>query len=355
MNSPAKVGVVLPNWIGDVVMATPTLRALRNHFGSDAHLTGIMRPYVAEVLGGTTWLNETLLYDRRAHDTSRHLGQVASTLRAQQLDWLIVLPNSLSSAMLAWLSRAKRRVGYARNARSWLLTDKLQAPREGKTWQPISAVDYYLELAYATGCPTEPKEVELATLPADEEITTNIWQDLNLTNRTVVSFNTGSAAAGTKDWPIEYFVELARRTISETSASILVLCGPKERAQADRIVREVYSARVVSMAEQDLSLGVARACIRRSQAMVTTDSGPRHVAAAFGVPTVALFGPIEPRWSVNYNSQETALWEKLECAPCGQYVCPLSHHRCMKDLSVDRVFQSLLEKLPENRHQQAVA
>ena len=355
MDSPAKVGIVLPNWIGDVVMATPTLRALRKHFGPDAHLTGVMRPYVAEVLGGTPWLNETVLYDRRSDDVSRHSRQVAATLRSQQLDWLIVLPNSLSSGMLAWLSRAKRRVGYARNGRGWLLTDKLQAPRLGKSWQPVSAVDYYLELAYAAGCPTEERRVELATLPADEQIATQIWYDLRLNNQNVVTFNTGSAAAGTKDWPIEYFVELARRTIAETSSSVLVLCGPKERAQADRIVREIGSPRVVSMADQDLSLGVARACIRRSQAMVTTDSGPRHVAAAFGIPTVALFGPIEPRWSVNYNPQETALWEKLDCAPCGQYVCPLGHHRCMKDLSVDRVFNSLRQKLSDLHPQQAVA
>lgn len=346
---------MLPNWIGDVVMATPTLRALRKHFGPQAHLVGIMRPYVAEVLRGTTWLDETVLYDRRSKNKSNRFLSVVRALRKKSLDWMFLLPNSLSSAALAWATGAKRRVGYARNRRTWLLTDVIHAPRSNETWLPISAVDYYLELAYSIGCQPESRQLELATLPADEQIAEQVWHNLQLSNQNVIAFNTGSAAGGTKDWPIEHFISLAKRTLNETDASILVLCGPKEREQAARIERELNHSRVRSMAAQDLSLGVARACIRRSQAMVTTDSGPRHVAAAFNVPTIALFGPIEPRWSVNYNPHETALWEAMDCAPCGKYECPLGHHRCMKDLQVDRVFSSLRSLLAQHKNTTRVA
>jgi heptosyltransferase-2 len=345
MTDSPRIGVMLPNWIGDVAMATPMLRALRQHFGARARIIGIARPYVSEVLQGTNWLDEMVLYNRRSPQVSQQFYRVAKNLRRRSLDWIFLLPNSFSSASLAWISGAKRRVGYARNRRSWLLTDICRAPREGKTWLPISAVDYYLELAYSIGCERQSRNLELATLADDERIAEQIWNDLHLTGRSVIAFNTGSAAGGTKDWPLEHFIELARRTLAETDASILVLCGPKERERAASIEREINCTRLRSMAGQNLGLGVARACIRRSRAMVTTDSGPRHVAAAFGVPTVALLGPIEPRWSVNYNPRETALWEAIECAPCGKYACPLGHHRCMKDLSVDRVFNALIALL----------
>jgi heptosyltransferase-2 len=81
--------------------------------------------------------------------------------------------------------------------------------------------------------------------------------------------------------------------------------------------------------------------------MVTTDSGPRHFAAAFRVPTVAMFGPIHPKWSVNYNARETELFLGLPCSPCNQHQCPLVHHRCMRDMSVEMVFKAVNHRLAD--------
>jgi heptosyltransferase-2 len=94
---------------------------------------------------------------------------------------------------------------------------------------------------------------------------------------------------------------------------------------------------VVSLAQQSLSIGLTKACIRRAQLVITTDSGPRHLAAGFQIPTVALFGSTDPRWSINYNPCEIRLHEDLPCAPCAKRICPLKHHHCMRDLAVTRV------------------
>lgn len=157
--------------------------------------------------------------------------------------------------------------------------------------------------------------------------------------------NTGGAFGAAKDWPREHFVGLARRIVTQHDASVLVLCGPSEVENAKKIEKLARHPGIKSMAGQDLSLGVAKACIRRAHLMVTTDSGPRHFAAALGTPAVSLFGPIDPAVSVNYHPQETMLWHKVACRPCGKRVCPLIHHACMRDLTVDRVYGAVNEHL----------
>jgi heptosyltransferase-2 len=107
------VGILLPNWIGDVVMATPALRALRTHFGPEAHILGIMKPYVADVLAGTTWLDDVLFYNRRSKNPRQRFLAVARELRRRRLDAMVLLPNSLSAAALAWCATRRRRIGYA--------------------------------------------------------------------------------------------------------------------------------------------------------------------------------------------------------------------------------------------------
>lgn len=336
------IGVMLPNWIGDVAMATPTLRALRSHFGPRANLTGILKPYVADVLAGTDWLTDAIPYDRRSSDPALRTWQVIGQMRSRQFDLLLVLTNSIRTGVVARLSGAKERVGYARNGRAWLLTRALPAPRQGGQLQPISAVDYYLELAYVVGCPRESPRLELETLPCDEAAADRAWRELKLSaGERVVALNTGAAAGPAKQWPVEHFAELARRIATRTSATALVVCGPSEREAAAEIERRASHPRVKSLARQSPSVGLTKACIRRSQLVVTTDSGPRHFAAAFDVPAISLFGPTDPRWADNYHPREIQLRMELSCSPCGQKVCPLAHHRCLRELSVERVFAAV--------------
>lgn len=341
-----RIGILLPNWIGDVIMATPTLRALRRHYGPDATITGVMRPYVAKVLDGTNWLDETIFHDRRSDDPQLRTWALAKKLRQLRLDTVILMPNSLRTGVVGFLSGASERVGYVRYGRGPFLNRKLYPPRNGRQLRPVSGVDYYLELAYAVGCPPQPRHLELATLPEDEAGADQVWQRLGLTSaKRVVTFNTGGARGAAKHWPSEYFVELARRIVRDSDNAVLVLCGPSEREAAGEIERGADHPRVKSMTEQDLSLGVAKACVRRSQLLVTTDSGPRFYAPAFDVPVVALFGPIDYRWSATGHPKELAVQKDVPCGPCGRRVCPFDHHDCMRGLSVEHVFASVNKSL----------
>jgi heptosyltransferase II len=128
------IGIYLPNWIGDVVMATPTLRAMRRKFPSAA-ITGIMRPCMAEVLAGTEWLDDVVFHEPKKEKPEHRTAAVVAELRRRQLDLLLLLAHSMRSGIFAWRSGAKERVGYARNGRSLLLTTTIKPPRKG--WQPI--------------------------------------------------------------------------------------------------------------------------------------------------------------------------------------------------------------------------
>lgn len=347
------LGVVLPNWLGDAVMATPTVRALRQHFGPAARLIGIMKPKVADVLEGLSWFDEILLFERENSPPELRVRRLVSELRRRRLDKMVLLPNSLSSALIAWLSGAPERIGYDRDLRGGLLTRRLQPLRlEDGRYAPISAVDYYLQLAAELGCRDYSRQVELATTPADEAAADALWEFYRIrAGRPVVAFNTGGAFGAAKHWPIEYFADLARRIVGEWDATVVVLCGPAERQAAGEIATRANDPRVIALAGEKLPLGLMKACIRRSDLLVSTDSGPRHFAAAFQVPTVALFGPIHPAWSVNYNRHESQLYLQLPCSPCNEQRCPLLHHRCMRDLSVDMVMTAVRQRfVPQVQH-----
>lgn len=336
------VGVFLPNWIGDAVMATPTLRALRRHFGTDATFVGIMKPAIADVLEGTTWLDEVWLYDRDAVDPSIGSWAVTRRMYAFRFDLIVLLPNTFHQALMAWLGRARERVGYARYKRGLLLTLRLYPPGSDGRLMPYSTLDYYLRLAYALGCPEESPRMELATTIQDEMAADRTWHDLGLpeTGR-VIAFNSSGAFGGAKLWPDAYFSELARRVVSELDHHVAILCGPGERKRAAQIARMAGHSRVVSLAGQHLSIGLSKAVVRRSRLLVTTDSGPRHFAAAFNVPVISLFGPTHIAWSDTHYRKEVHLQIPVDCGPCQQRVCPLGHHKCMTDLRVDQVYEAV--------------
>lgn len=344
-----KIAVFLPNWVGDVVMATPTLRALRDHLGNDGRLIGVLRPHAAGVLDGTTWLDEQLVYDPHSPDARERGWSLVRRLRREAVDLALLLPNSWRTALLALAGGAKERLGYDRGGRGCLLTQRLTPLRTAGRLAPVSALDYYLELAYAAGCPSASRQVELATTPADECMADVVWAKLCLpAGKQVVVLNSGGAFGAAKLWPTPYFAALARRLASDDDRHVLVICGPQERAIAAEIVRTAAHPRVRSLADERLGIGLSKACVRRAAAMVTTDSGPRHFAAAFGVPVVTLFGPTRISLSENYHPRAIHLQLDLECVPCQRRVCPLKHHRCMRDLSVDDVYRAARQLLPSS-------
>jgi len=335
------IAVVCPNLIGDTVMATPTFRALRAGFAS-SRIVAVVKPGVAPVLDGGPWFDDRILLDHRSKDFAHHARAVVARLRSERVETVVLLPNSFRSAMLGLRSGARRRVGYARGGRSLLLTDRLKPPRErsGKL-RPTPIIDYYLAIARHLGCPVDTHRTDLYTTSADELAADQAWSAFGFTPADrVVCLNTGGAFGPAKSWPEGHYAALARRLAVESQVGVLVLCGPNERASALSIVAKADHPRVVSLSDQPLSLGLSKACVRRAALLVTTDSGPRHFAPAFNVPVLTLFGPTHIAWTRTYHPLSLHILHPVDCGPCQKAVCPEGHHRCMRDLDPDSVYQA---------------
>ena len=343
-----RVCVFLPNWVGDVVMATPALRALRAHVGAGGAVVGLGRPYVAEVLEGSRLLDAFRTHRPEVARRPSGLIAAAVALRRGRFDLAVLLPNSFHTALVAWLAGVGERIGYARNRRGPLLTTRLAPFTANGTFVPTPIVGEYLQLVYAVGCGEEAWRLELASTPRDEEQADGAWAALGLRpGGRVIALNPGGAFGAAKLWPEEHWAVLARRIAGELDHDVLVLCGPEERERAAAIVRLAGDRRVASLADRPVSIGLTKACVRRSRLLVSTDSGARHFGAAFGVPVVALFGPTHIAWSDTRYARERKLQIPLDCGPCQERVCPLQHHRCMRELDPESVFHTVVDLLGE--------
>jgi heptosyltransferase-2 len=339
------IAVFLPNWVGDVVMATPALRALRKTH-SHARIIGIGKPYVAGVLEGSPWLDELVFLDR-AGPWRHRWPAVAWRLRAERFDLAVLFANTLRSALVARLAGCKRRVGFVRHRRSLLLTDRLTYARE-----PSPIIDDYNRLAEHVGCPPPGHRMELFTTADDERAANAVWAKFRLDAKPeVICLNPGAAFGASKLWPTESFARLAQHLVAHRDGKVLVLCGPAERELARAIVTRAARPHVHCIADEALSLGLTKALVRRCSLLVTTDSGPRHFAAAFDRPVVTLFGPTHIAWTETYFARAIHLQKAVPCGPCQKRVCP-TDHACMRLLTPEEVFAAagtVLSVPPEER------
>ena len=332
--------VFCPNLVGDTAMATPSFRALRLGFPA-ARIVAVIKPKIAATLDGGGWFDDRVGFDPRSRRAEDRSWAVVRRLQRERAEVAVLYPNSIRSAWMAVAAGAKRRVGYARGGRGWLLTDRLAPLRDERgNFQPAPIVEAYLKLTQALGCPDDGPRLDLHTTPEDERAADRAWANLGLpTDRPVVVFNTGGAFGPAKSWPEAHFAHLARRLMAETDiGGVLVVCGPGERDAARRIVGLADHPHVVSLADEPSSIGLSKACIRRAALLVTTDSGPRHFGVGFDVPTLGLFGPTHIAWTLTHHARSLHLHHPVPCGPCQRPICPEGHHRCLRDLSPDAVF-----------------
>jgi heptosyltransferase-2 len=348
------IAVFVPGWVGDAVMATPALRAIRRGY-PDARIIAVGKPYVADVFAGGDWFNEYLCAN--GGPWSQGVAAVAWQLRRRKVGLAVLFSNSFRSALTAWLGSCRRRIGYARYGRAPLLTMALLPVCDARgRLRPSPVLDAYIQLARAAGCSAEWR-MELFTTPADEAAAAGVWEQAGLESYPeVICLNSGSAFGAAKHWPSESFAALARRLAVERGSGVLVLCGPAERALAREIAAAAAHPAVHALADlagvgpgegPRLSLGLTKACVRRADLLVTTDSGPRHFAAAFDRPVITLFGPTHIAWTETYYPRAVHLQKKVECGPCQRRVCPLDH-RCMKGLDPREVFEAADALLPRS-------
>jgi len=334
-DDPQRILVVLPNWLGDVVMAGPCLRALRGRY-PDATIDLLGRPTAAALLDGAPWFDGFVPW-RTQRTRWRALVR---RLRRPRYDLAVLLTNSFRSALVAWLAGARRRVGYRRSARGPLLSDLLSWPR-----QPVPQIDAYLALAAACGCEQFSGRMELFVTPDDRRAAEGAIAAMGSRPRVLV--NPGSQRPS-KRWPADRFAAVADALIDRRGADLSVVCGPGEESLA-RAVAAAATHRVRVLDDPIVPLGGLKALIGQADLLVSNDSGPYHVARAMGTPVVAIFGPVGPEHTAAEGLPERAVYLDLVCSPCHKDRCPLGHHRCMLDVTVEQVTAAAEELLDAGR------
>lgn len=338
-NYKTKLGILMPTWVGDACMATPAVRALRSTF-PDACITGIMRPVLTDLFegladdDGRSFFDETITFSKRLVDRYR----LVNTIRRQKMDTVVLLPNSLWSAAAMRYAEVKRIVGYNRDWRGWLLTDPVPvSANEDKS--PIPPIDYYLRLAEWLGCEPQSRTMQLTVSEKDEQAANQLWETLKFSATTpTLVINSSSATDLGRVWAADRVLELSKRVAEEFDWQVLLHCGPAERDTANTTARRAKDPRIASMgAATSLPISLSKAVLKRAAAVVTSDSGPRHIAVALDRPVITLYGTTCPEGTLTYNVPETAV-----VAPGAQ---ANSGIRNMQSIQVDHVFEKVREAI----------
>jgi heptosyltransferase-2 len=297
---------------------------------------------MAELFAGTEWFDEYWLWEPGGKAPVYSQWRLIGQIRRRRVDLMILFPNSLRTALIGFLGGASQRIGYARDGRGALLTGRVFPPRRGGKIEPRPMVETYLRLAEAAGCPPESPHLELVCTEAERRLSENILAALGFdaTQRTVGLVYAG-AQGPARRWPSTYCAQLARRIVDSTSWQVLVIAGPDERSTATTICQEADHPRVQTMVDwPNLGLSVAKACLAACSIVISPDSGPRHIAAAFGKPLITLYGPTDPIWGYNPTVRSVNLSVDLPCLGCLRPSCPYGHHACMWELRPEMVFSA---------------
>jgi heptosyltransferase-2 len=334
--------IIAPQWIGDAVMTEPLLRRL--HARGERLTVGAL-PWVAPVYRAMPQVAEVIEFPF-AHGGLQFRARRSIAKRIQgQFDKAYVLPNSLKSALLPFMASIPQRIGYLGETRVGLLTHRLTNP---KNKPPMVA--FYSALSGEGGLSADRPQLQINAA----EISATL-DALGLQRSGYVVFAPGAEFGPAKRWPAAHFSELA----AKLTVPVVLLGSGKEAALCEEIaapVNAVQAGKCVNLAGKT-SLPQALALIAASRATVSNDSGLMHVAAALGVPQVAMFGSSSPLHTPPLNDKAAVLWLKndpayqppLNCAPCFERDCPLGHTRCLNDISAARVLQVLEEMAPAGR------
>ncbi len=335
----SRILVSSTNWIGDVVMSLAALRELRRLYPS-AHLAVLARPWVTAIYQDQGLVDEIRTLERSS-STPRNLLKTARGLR--DFDTSILFPNSFGAALLSFLARIPERIGYATDRRSLLLNRRAKPRiRQLKRHQ----IFYYLDLLYQTGVsPIDylrqgsiQPDIRLQATPRILERADTLMKDNDVDGRRpLIALNPGASFGPAKRWFPERYAVLADRLVQEVDAEVLLLGSPSETSIAHQISSQMSQKTNNLVGQTDLPTLIG--IISRCQLMVGNDSGPMHLAAALGIPQVAIFGSTDEKATGPFNPRSVVLHKHVECSPCLLRECPIDL-RCFDRIQVDEVMEA---------------
>jgi heptosyltransferase II len=329
-----KILIRATNWVGDAIMALPALRIVRRRF-PEAEIAIVARPYVADIYRDQQICDRLIPYDPRgSHAGFFGRERLAAELRDLKFDVALLLQNAFDAAWLVWRANIPERIGYARDARSFLLTNAVPVPARGEI--PAHEKYYYLELLRRAGWLNSVPDENSIDLIISEEKRSNAEEFLSRSGarRGVVriAFGPGASYGSARCWPPSRFAQLANQLQSQMDSDVILFGTAAESVVSNAISAEMRRPPIDLTGKT--AIADLPAFLSQCHLFIGNDSGAMHVAASAGLPIVAVFGPTDPLGTAPVTPRCSILQQKPYCSPCFLRRCP-TDHRCMKEVTVE--------------------
>lgn len=340
-----KIGIFQTSFIGDSVLTTPLIQKTAKLF-PDAKIVVITRPQTEDIFRPMKEVDQIILNDKKGWNRIFGVWKTAKAIKEAGIDILLVPHRSFRSALIAWLSRVPIRIGFT-SSEGWFFYTKTIP----FNWM-IHDAERNLSLLHGIVKENfKAEKLNMRYAPSAEENVARLMKDFNLEGKTLVGIHPGSAWP-TKCWPFENFVELVSRIEKELHLQTVIVGGGQKDADLGEKLCQLSKGHCANLCGKT-SLADLMALMRHFKLFITNDSGPMHIATAFGVPTLAIFGPTTKELGFfPYGQGHRVLEVKgLDCRPCalhGGKKCPKGHFKCMRDITVSDVFENVKEMLQEN-------
>ncbi len=328
-----KIIIRIPNWIGDAVMFIPSLEIIKNNFpNSKIHLLG--RIPAIDIFENYPGINS--LIKIRGKGVFNELKFI-KTIKKQNFNIGYLFPNSFISALVFYMANIKNRIGYNRDGRGFLLTERIK-PNFSYDYH---FSDYYLHLLRDSGLKIKKSENIELYLSEEEDNKAELFLK-TYKNRIKIGFASGASFGDSKKWFPERFKEVAESFEKKYNARIFYFGGSGDYQDCVR-ASTVKSLNLCG----ETDLRQAMALIKRMNLFISNDSGLMHVANALGVPTIGLFGSTSPTSTYPYNTNRKIIFHKTYCSPCKKRVCPYKLKLCMDLIKPEEVIKAGEEFLNE--------
>jgi heptosyltransferase-2 len=340
MKDPANIIVRMPNWIGDVVMATPILADLRKRFPT-ASITAMCRRPLSQLLEKESSIDELFSFSRPSNGFARRQAErdIIEKLRKGGYDAGILLTNSFSSAWWFWQGKVKRRIGFSGHWRRLLLTDPIPPVPKGEA----HLVEVYKRLLIPLGLSPSHSTPHLSISSEERNQAQALLRQRGFQKGApLIGIHAGAAYGSAKCWPPERFQALAHLLLKEGAKLLFV--GDEATSPLVKTICQGLPEGAMNLAG-GTTLRELVALIHECSVFVTNDSGPMHIAAALDVPVVALFGSTDEKSTGPYGQSEGVIRKQVSCSPCFKRVCPIDF-RCMREISPEEVARKVWERKP---------
>ena len=336
----AKIVIRAANWVGDAIMTTPVIRAVRKNY-PESEITVLAKPWVIPVYKNNPYIDRIMVYENEGrHRRGWGTLTLSNDIRQQRFDLAVLMQNAFEAGLISFLGRVKERLGYNTDARGLLLN---RAIKMDPLLKKGHLIDYYLSILKGAELIVDGRHLDLFLAEEDRRFARDWIKENGLEkSKPVIGINPGATGGTAKRWFPDRYARLARMMAETTQTKVLIFGGPADRELGEQI-NSMSRGCCINIAGKT-SLGQAFALIEACSLFITNDSGLMHAAAALGINQVAIIGSTNHLATSPANPNSSVIRVPVSCSPCMKPECPIDH-RCMSRITVDAVFEKAMDIL----------